>query len=33
MVLRDERAAIAIGSYQHALGVTLSLPRCHALAA
>ena len=26
MVLRDERAAIPIGSYQHALGVTLSLP-------
>jgi L-lactate dehydrogenase len=26
MVLRDERAAIPIGSYQRALGVTLSLP-------
>jgi L-lactate dehydrogenase len=26
IVLRDERAAIPIGSYQHALGVTLSLP-------
>jgi L-lactate dehydrogenase len=26
MVLRDERAAIPVGSYQHALGVTLSLP-------
>lgn len=26
MVLRDERAAIAIGSYHHAFGVTLSLP-------
>src|ERR1700691_2763401 len=26
MVLRDERAAVPIGSYQHALGVTLSLP-------
>src|ERR1700691_1587230 len=26
MVLRDEHAAIPIGSYQHALGVTLSLP-------
>jgi L-lactate dehydrogenase len=26
MVLRDERAAIPVGSYQSALGVTLSLP-------
>ncbi len=26
MVLRDERAAIPIGSYQRDLGVTLSLP-------
>ena len=26
MVLRDERAAIPIGSYQRAFGVTLSLP-------
>jgi L-lactate dehydrogenase len=26
MVLRDERAAIPVGSYHHALGVTLSLP-------
>jgi L-lactate dehydrogenase len=26
MVLRDERAAVPIGSYQRALGVTLSLP-------
>jgi L-lactate dehydrogenase len=26
MVLRDERAAIAIGSYHPAVGVTLSLP-------
>ena len=26
IVLRDERAAIPIGSYQRALGVTLSLP-------
>jgi L-lactate dehydrogenase len=26
MVLRDERAAVPIGSYQHAFGVTLSLP-------
>src|SRR5580700_483757 len=26
MVLRDERAAIPIGSYQHEFGVTLSLP-------
>jgi L-lactate dehydrogenase len=26
IVLRDERAAIPIGSYQHTLGVTLSLP-------
>ena len=26
MVLRDERAAIPVGSYQRALGVTLSLP-------
>jgi len=26
MVLRDERAAISIGSYQHEFGVTLSLP-------
>jgi L-lactate dehydrogenase len=26
MVLRDERAAIAIGSYHQAFGVTLSLP-------
>src|SRR5262245_3143565 len=26
MVLRDERAAIPIGSYQQAFGVTLSLP-------
>jgi L-lactate dehydrogenase len=26
MVLRDERAAVPIGSYQPALGVTLSLP-------
>jgi L-lactate dehydrogenase len=26
MVLRDERAVIPIGSYQHAFGVTLSLP-------
>jgi L-lactate dehydrogenase len=26
MVLRDERAVVPIGSYQHALGVTLSLP-------
>jgi L-lactate dehydrogenase len=26
MVLRDERAAIPIGSYHHAFGVTLSLP-------
>ena len=26
MVLRDEHATIPIGSYQHALGVTLSLP-------
>ena len=25
-VLRNERAAIPIGSYQHTLGVTLSLP-------
>src|SRR5580700_1719249 len=26
MVLRDERAVVPIGSYQHAFGVTLSLP-------
>jgi L-lactate dehydrogenase len=26
MVLRDERAAVPIGSYQRAFGVTLSLP-------
>jgi L-lactate dehydrogenase len=26
MILRDERAAIPIGSYQHNFGVTLSLP-------
>jgi len=26
IVLRDERAAIPVGSYQRALGVTLSLP-------
>jgi L-lactate dehydrogenase len=26
MVFRDERAAVPIGSFQHALGVTLSLP-------
>jgi L-lactate dehydrogenase len=26
IVLRDERAVVPIGSYQHALGVTLSLP-------
>jgi L-lactate dehydrogenase len=26
MVLRDERALIPVGSYQSALGVTLSLP-------